>query len=411
MPASPEAEEILGKKEDLPVQYSFIVLPPFKSLQLIEGTKAKLSRSREVIRKKPPKGTAISISGLEVVIPYLMKATGELKTPLELWHPNETSEIASRVGTELHIADAMFTALAKGRGGLRIPTVFPTAKDEVIARLKKATSGISVLDTEDQTEIENRLISAWETYAETETQPSADAEPTSFNFLPPIKKLELALHEELYEQVRASIVKLARWWAREVCNPDPMTWEFLPTAYTYREFFVPLSFRDINLQIRGRLDSISRFRKEGDLVQGQLIDLKTGRRRDVGGLAGFIRKRQSQMMWIMAERFVAMYFMGEEFFEQVERMETRDEAFHLTSFQNDEVFSDRLSLVAYRWFNQDTGEMELEKVTMTDKDREEFHDWLNKFGALVNRHKKDVRGILDKKIQFKVPTDEESTPT
>lgn len=400
-----EAESILGRRNDRPIQYNFFPLPVFDSLRLLEDMKAAVVTGREFIDEEREAGTALSISNLEVVIPFLLQQSGALDEPLKLWRPSESGERTSRIGIELHSADALFSSIIQEMGGKGIPTVMPTEKNEKIARFQAASDGVFISQDDDQREIERKLVRAWEIYTNTPNPTPVKQGPTNYSYLPPPEVLSQTFDTRLYEEVHHAVDMLGRAWAIEVTSPHPITWEFMPEAFSYREIMIPVNFPDYRVQIRARLDSISRFRKEGEPLQSQLIDLKTGRRNaEIGGLAAEVRLRQAQLMWYIAERFTAIYFLGEKFFEEVKKLKARKHGFNITVSGDSQVYRDRLHTVAYRWFNRQTGEMELEAVEMNDEQRNEFETWFEGFGLGVNRYKKEIKGLIKEKIQFRLPT-------
>ena len=399
-------DEFLGPQEEkIAIQDRFLVQPTFWEKEVIEGKKPKITRSKTIIRKeKEPGSVRTSISEIEVIYPWLLNKTGVIKGSLPEWGYSEKVEEASIAGLALHEADALFNCVFKGVKGNAVRSFFPNQKDIGVAPIINSVREVDLSNESSPSEAQEVFMKAWGLYLDDhdrilqgETQNLVLNDMRFGNIFDRnsiearSQRVRLYRESEIYEVVEL----LAQAWAKEVAGKrkSPLTWEFERGAITQREVLLVDNMKETGLQFTGRLDSISR-RDDRRKVRCHHIDLKTGRSEFNSPMEQEINLRQSQMMLHMAERFTALYLL------EFESLEPRDEAFFVKTYPENLAFVGRIKLAGKRYFDKQTGEMRVEKITMTPAERQDFIRWLKWYGSMIQKYRVEKKALADSRVRF-----------
>jgi len=390
-------EWLENRRKYKPTQRAFFALPKFAVSPLQDAA----DQNREVIRYRETlvsgervPGTATSISDLEIIYPFLLHLLNRLEN-LQETHSNNSPETgkASIFGEKLHHADTLFSIVTSGVRNGRISRLLPTTKEDILNALGNATSRIPTRAPRSQDELTTWLLSAWTNFHTLyrSHEPRAYTLP-GFGVKSNGSELDIFLSEELG---RAG-AQLAYAWATQYFSDDPLTWEFEQGIINQREVLVVASLPSCNLQIKARLDSVTRKRRDKkQKVSAQIIDLKTGRAgRKTSGIEQEILRRQMQISHILAEHFTGKYLTGMHSLTPPERG-----AFPLIVNSRTKS-SGRLNLAAYRRFDWQTGRLTLEPLTMSRDERNEFFDWLDWYGEMINAHKEEIKKLLRRRPRW-----------
>lgn len=391
-----ELDKFFGPRDEQVVrQGKFMILPNFAVKRLLEGTRDKLALVQEIIHKEgPPKGFRTNISQIETIYPWLLQKEGFLEGPLPQWQKSYEINKPALEGTALHDADALFSVVTHGVEGPGVRYFLPNQKQAQVDRVRKTVSQVKLNDFSREDIVRDTLIRAWDNYKFQELPETNENIP-----LPGFGVVD-SREEYQYMQsssVDARIAQLASAWAREIAgNRRPMSWEFQRGSLTQREVLIVLNLEGPNLQFVGKLDSISR-RKPGGKVSSQVLDLKTGKSDYSSALEQEVRRRQGQMMLIMAERFTARYLV------EFKNLEPRSEAFFVSTYHDSMAYEDRVHLAGFRYLDKNTGEMKLERISMTEEERKDFAKWLSWYGSMIHLHREELRALLRKRPNYKLP--------
>lgn len=392
MSVESELDKVFSSKAELPVQEKFIEQPVFSSLFLIENTLPIFKKGIEIIQRGPRQpGFQTNVTQIEFLYPWILQKIGLIKMPLPEKGPFSPIDAATVLGDKLHRADILFNLIVDRIHPLEVASRLPNHPPQEIARFQAAIEGLELTNKKDKNEIEERLVEAWRKFHNQRGffGPS-DVPLPGFGFISPQVQEEVFYGENVYQLG----ILLAKAWADHSTRPEPISWEFVTDAFTQREVLTAMNFDLPKIQFIARLDSISRFRKTKGKVDSQIVDLKTGKKVEQGGLAKDVEIRQAQVTRVIAERFTARYLRGKR------SLVPRDTAFYCRADHRNRAFLERVDMAGYRRFNKDTGTMEIEPIEMTESDRREFEDWFTWYGAMIHYFRADMEKLRRQKIQY-----------
>lgn len=394
---------------DVAFQEKYIYIPTFDAKVLMEKSEPVLRKAWEVARKETPQpGMRTTISQMEIVYPFLLQKIGLISSDIPEWAVGETVNKGSIIGTELHKADAIFSMVVQGiKGHNLLRSYLPSYSDEEMDAIAYAVGDVDVNKEMTRQGLIDSLVVAWSRYR---------------NLILPKKYKDTPLpglgivdprEEDMFSQsleVGEKVIVLAEAWARELLDPNPLTWEFVRRSdtqiVTQREVLAAIKFIGPNLQFIIRFDSLSRMRRKSDKVKSQQIDLKTGAQKVTSPLDAEIKKRQAQIMRVAAEKFTVKYMT------KFRNLIPRDNAFVMRTFHDKEKGSERVDLSAYRYIDLETGQMHIEPVTFlkeknehgeeVKRGREEFNSWLVWYGTLMHHFRSEIRELLRRSPNYKL---------
>lgn len=412
-------DEYFGPREEEAIQSEFIVLEPHGDKQLVEGTTPVVKQREKRVGKEERGGTATNITQVETIYPALLEICKITQEPIPLRERERTGfSKPAVIGEQLHIADAIFSITLHQIKGNLVDSYLPSYEESELERIKIAVEDIEISRLAGEEEIRDALMIAWGRYRNLhvpEDQREYEDSPLPGFGLPDPREKDKFIRSQEIDEYAA---KLAEAWAREAVKDEPMTWEFErdpEKIINQREVSVSIKFKDPNLQVRGRFDSTSRRVKSGK-VRVQSIDLKTGRRigeRELSPFEEEIRKRQSQLMFVMAERFTTR-FMRE--FESLKPQRI----YPMTTQHDSDAFEGRIALAGERYFDIETGDMWIEEIDLPPKiiveeededgkkkkrevvneERVDFNKWLSWYGSKINLYKDEIREILSRSPDY-----------
>ncbi len=376
-----------NRKERLARQKEFRSLPTFVE----KDDKPAIRETEKVMRKERKKAIATNLSSMEVLIPWLYEKAGLIEGDLVGVDRGSHVEKLSIVGQELHEAESLFSVVLQKDNGLYAHEVLPTSDDELVLRIEKASNGFIVKQNDDKETIRENLMHAWQRFCDLSLKKGPENHTLpGFGIMGPLERENLEYNEE----VKALGNRLAARWAEEVSKERPMSWEFRKNTLTQREVLIAVKFDLANLMFRSRLDSVSRIIDNHGLVRAQVIDLKTGQKQERVGLRAEIDRRQKQLIQVLLEEFTVSYLLN------FKNLESNKGIFYLKTQEGVRRQSDRLHMMGYRYFDKNTGELELDRFKMNDKERQEFDDWLRWYGEMMHIYEGDVRKLMKRDFWY-----------
>lgn len=393
-------------------QGAFAALPTFDARELLKKTQETLHQYRVLIsREHREPGTRTNISQIETIYPWLLQQEGLIDGLEQRKWKGDAGDRAALYGSKLHEADVVFSLVIQrgfGRPGLPVEQIVPTEKNKAKLKLYDGvTRYLQPGRIRDQHDLETRLLLAWSNYhmlsepegVQMTKQDNIYSLPLPQMGLPdPEEKRELWRSEEMLEIGS----RMAQAVAQQCFSEYPLTWEFRHDTLSQREIMVSLNFSAARLSINQKLDSVTRLWNAGSkFVEAQSVNLKTGSQRAHEGLEAEIHRRQKQLEQIGTEHFLSKYMRGGKN-KKIQSLEplVGGGAFHAKINHNNTRISRRTNFVGNRWFNQGTGEFELEAFNMTPEEREEFFTWLVWYGDLVNHYKPQIKKLVAQKISW-----------
>lgn len=374
---------------------------PYKAETYSEFVQSFTAASESEKRTRFP----INISNLEVVLPFLWGKEGWVKGLKEREpNSNEQHTKASIIGSTLHELDALFNVVAQNSGGILLGQIMPTVRDKKkgdkkLTRYQKITEGIEV-DINTPENLKNAFSQAIDKRREIGGLVEGGT-PSLFGEIP-LRNPSFEKHF-VYEDsgLKTMEKRLADFWVKQMFKDVPLTWEFMNSKVA-REAFVIISFSDLPLQIKGKLDSVSRRPDAKGKDNVWVVDLKTGRAFDGSNpVEAEILKRQMQTYVFMAERLTAKqslmdqttYLSNKSLKSSLKRRQ--GDPFHFSaSAQNKKILKERLHRVSIRRFNPTTGGASVEDMEFGDEEREEYTDWLAWLAQGTLDHKEELNSLI-----------------
>lgn len=393
---------IADHEREIAFQEKYIVIPTFQAKILVEETLPILRKAQEkVFKKEHQRGIRTNVSQIEIIYPYLLQKAGLVSEDLPEWAVSERVNEAVILGQVLHRADSIYSVALNGIKGNLLRSYLPTYSKEELDRIDFAVRDIHIPEDADQETVRDKMITAWARYRNQLRPPRAANLPLpGFGIVDPRKERAFEQSSEIDKQAYA----LAEAWAREAVKPTPITWEFQRggSVINQREVLAAIKFMGPNLQFIAKFDSIVRRRptegkKTSGKVRAQIVDLKTGSRETSSGLHAEIQKRQAQVMRVMVERFTSKYLT------RFKSLKPRDYAFVMKAMHDSRALKGRVHLAGYRYFDQTTGQMGLNKVGFAnEKDRKDFNLWLSWYGTMIHYYEDEVRDLISRKPNYKL---------
>ena len=402
--------DVVGANYDQ--QQKFASLPQFPSYELLEESSESLSLYNHLVSKEKIKpGTRTNLSQIETIYPWLLQKEGVIENLSEYSKSNqirsEEMEKAALYGTKLHQADVLFslvTQISNGRQSMPIEQFLPTERNEqLLSQLRSAVYNVGYGNIKNIEDLEHRLLKAWTNYHLLSEPENIAAKKSGIVFNLPLENF--GMHDPrktrdtwVNKELGEIGARLAKAHAREFYNEESALWCFHPDGLTQKEVMISLNFRTCKLSFNIRIDSITRMwdsnRKK---VQAQTVNLKTGVKRELQGIEAEIKKRQNQIELIAAESFVNKYMRG-DVDKRIKSLTPAEKgSFYMGVNSDSSGLEKRFNLAGNLWFNQGSGEFELESFSMTPEERKEFFTWLVWYGNLINLYKQDVKKVVARK--------------
>jgi hypothetical protein len=327
---------------------------------------------------------------------------------------NGTGQKAALYGTKLHQADVLFSLIAQlshGRQKIPIEELLPTENNQQLLKdYQSAAYRVSHGNVVDGDDLLNRFMNAWTSYHLLTEPDIVDVNSSGKAFARPLPGFGLPEPEEIRQtwtsdELHDLGVKLARAYVSEYCHEDPLAWTFRSDSLSQKEVLVALNFSGPNLQFIIRLDDVTRlWNNRNKHVEAQTLNLKTGQRRELQGLEAEIQKRQKQIELIAGERFVNQFMKGNRAGKIISLKPQEKGIFFMKVNNDSRLLERRLNLAGNLWFNQQNGQFELERLTMTPDEREEFFTWINWYGAMINYYKAEIKKLSKRKPRWDLKT-------
>jgi len=311
---------------------------------------------------------ATNVSEIEKVLPWIYG-----QEPREIGVSVEKGGV---FGEKLHELHLICNLIAHDNTGVNVAHGLPTANEAVIKKVQKITDGLYLTRQMGHKQIEEVLTIAWQRCVqETAVEPGTLPMFGNLGFMNPKTKEGYQHSSDLFEVG----VKFIESWARLIVAEGDNG--FNPANQSVSEVLVVINTS--LLQLRGRLDTVTRIAKPGKKVMIELSDLKTGTGEARTELEREIKKRQAQMMLFMAERFGARFLLGNKWLEHT------GSAFVINAATETWRGTGRCRF-SYLRFDQKTGEFQKEVIEMTNDDRLEFATWLGWYGEKLREYKQRV---------------------
>lgn len=397
-------EQLVADHErDVSFQDKYLLIPTFDAKVLVEETLPILRKGQEVLQseKLPRTGIRTNISQIEIVYPFLLQKAGLLKDDLPTWAVTGEVQEERIIGEELHKADAIFSIVVQGIKDPRLmQSYLPEYSDEEIDRISYAVSDVSISPNASQQQIYDALFIAWGRYRNIITKKEDLAIPLpGMGFVDPLAEERFRKSLEIDKRVDV----LIEAWTKELTRLKPATWEFEihgkedeEEVVNQREIMAIVKFVGPNLQFVSRLDSVARKRKKSEKVKSQHVDFKTGNNAASSTLDAEVKKRQSQVMRNITERFTSKYMTN------FRSLVPRDKAFVMRARHDSKAF-DRVDICAYRYLDRDKKEFRVETVEFGEEERADYELWLSWYGSMMHYFRSDVKKLIRQNPGYKLP--------
>jgi len=362
----------------------FFELPNFLELEATGGKATIKTGFHDCERKE--KGTRVqtTISNIETWYPYLLKTVLDKDIGQERNREFTLStERASVIGEELHRGDVVFNLICEGCVGPLVKRSLPSGKKDEITLYEFVTEGLNFYPKMGPDELYKYLVYAWDRYLQLRIdsqKPQAIPMLSEIGVVNPLRRMEILRGDEL----RWMGMALAAEWSCKYYEGNKEEWEYRPDFESVNEVLVVINTD--RLQIRSRLDRVTRPRKTKSKLSAQVTDLKTGSNRANSWLEKEVKLRQGQLAWFVASRFVSKHMLGKKWIEH------QGEAYVINASAGAKVKEDR-SRFFYRWFNRDTGRIEREEVVMDEVATADFYEWLSWYSEQAQIHRRELKKL------------------
>lgn len=236
MSSESELDKFFGPRPPAAIQERWILQPTFAAKTLGEETKSIFKEGQEQLFKRTHiPGFQTTITQIEAIYPWLLEKTEVLDKLLREKEYFDEADTSTTIGDALHRADILFNLITARVPGRMVVGALPNYKPAEIARYQEVLEEVELPFDAGREELEEVLIKAWERFHGLQGFLPLGQLPltTGLRFIDPTTK------EEVFygEKVREMGILLAKAWAHQATQAEPISWEFRPDAVTQREAF------------------------------------------------------------------------------------------------------------------------------------------------------------------------------